>query len=187
MEGSEPSSEQMKSSAKRRGQVIDESQSCASSVICYNEYMDATIDINAEELDLLTYLREHATGYTPEDVLERQELSAINEDLNLTEANVRKLSTYLASFGLVGVRKVDFPSNGSYEITGIGITGFGENYMRQLQAALDKEEPGKFHKLTTATVKASGAIILPIASKVLTDYAGSHLQELGRIISNLWR
>ena len=66
----------------------------------------------------------------------------------------------------------------------MGILGNGANYMRELEIQANKIEPGKFQKIKSATVKAFGKVLVPVATTVLTDYVGSHLYELAKAISN---
>jgi hypothetical protein len=151
-----------------------------------------TVHISEEELTLLAYLDEHATGYTPSDLLRRKQLAAINSDLNISGGELRKYATYLASFGLVGVDEVSFNNalahSGAADIIGIGITGYGANYLRELEVEANKIEPGKFKKITVAAVKASAKILVPAATNLLTSFVGSHAHELaiavGRMLSN---
>jgi hypothetical protein len=146
------------------------------------------MNITAHELLLLAYLHEHATGYTPSDLLEREHLTDMKTVLDVPDADFRKNATYLASFGLVTIKEITFESSqgSSVEVLGVGITGFGEEFMRQVEAELSKEKPGTIQKIKAATVKASAIVILPIATKLLTDFVGSHVGSLAKQVADLW-
>ena len=105
------------------------------------------IKINEDELKLLAYLHEHATGFTQESEVEPGKITAA---LGIELEQFNKDASFLASFGFVGKNATNVTSyQGPTEIlwNGIWLTAAGENYMRHLEAA-----PGVMQKITVAVV-----------------------------------
>jgi hypothetical protein len=125
------------------------------------------INISADELTLLAYLHEHATGYTPADILTRKPMQDMLTSLNLSLPEFRKQVTFLASFGLVGVSEIVFTNTmgGGAEINGVGITGAGENYIRELEAELEKGNRASSKRSVRRPFKCQGRSSCLLPSK----------------------
>ena len=131
-------------------------------------------NISTDELRLLAYLHEHATGYTEQFRFEPQEVCTA---LEITEEQIKKDTSYLASHGLAGMQVVDFGTRRSphaFELNSIWLTGDGENYMREIEVQVEKEEPGMFKKIGVKAVEVGEKIVMAIAVKVLTDKLSGH-------------
>jgi hypothetical protein len=126
-------------------------------------------NINEAELSLLAYLHEHARGFN-EHYLSVTKI--IQTDLELSDAQLHFQSSYLAAHGLVGVNATFVGSLGDQHpvIRGLWITGLGEDYMRELEAA-----PGVGKKLGAGMVREMGAALRTIAVAVLSDFLKRHV------------
>lgn len=125
-------------------------------------------NINEQELTLLTYLHEQAQGFGKEF---QQPADAIMAALNLTADQLRKAGSYLQEHGLAGVvvtPVVTFDQEGQVEVESLWLTGLGEDYLRELEAA-----PGVGSKLTVAAISEmwgmGKGVIVAAAAKILSE------------------
>ena len=131
-------------------------------------------NISTDELKLLAYMHEHATGYTENFSFDAAEVCV---ELTITEEQFNKDLSYLASHGLAGMSTADASTYGelnSFILTGVWLTGDGENYMREVEAQVEKNEPGKFKKIGMKAVEIGGDLVKAVAIKVLTDKLSRH-------------
>lgn len=131
-------------------------------------------NISTDELKLLAYLHENANGYTEHFRFEPQDVCAA---LGINDEQVKKDTSYLVSHGLAGMQVVDFGTRGSphaFELNSIWLTGDGENYMRAVEAEVEKEKPGMFKKIGVKAVEVGEKIVMAMAVKVLTDKISGH-------------
>ena len=114
-------------------------------------------NISEAELTLLTYLHEHAKGYTEEFGIP----APIAEgDLQVPAQQLGKDLSYLVAHGLAGRKVVTNPGFQRlvHDNTGqlvplkfiMWISGDGENFMRELEA-----QPGVARRLTTTVLKSA--------------------------------
>jgi hypothetical protein len=127
-------------------------------------------NINQDEMKLLAYLHEHATGYIEECALDP---AKIKEALGIDDAELGKDMSYLKGHGLVGVRIITFRNaKGSVsEMQGMWLTSTGEDYMRELE-----NQPGIGKKITVAAVKQTWEQMKSIAAQVLAELIGRQIQ-----------
>lgn len=130
------------------------------------------VNITTDELRLLAYFHEHATGFNDSHRWSHQQIPEIIAAIGTTEADFRKSLSYLKSFGLLGAKYInaDTMNSSGAIIAGIWLTAEGENYMRQLEAELEKKQPGKFKKIGAKAVDLLEGTGMAVAIKVLTDF-----------------
>src|SRR5882724_6094421 len=115
--------------------------------------------LNEEELRLLAYLHENATGYTK---LQYFRPHLVREAIGSDDDQMKKMLTYLDGFGFV---EIDSWVAGE-QVVFFHLTSIGEAYIRKVEAALVENgtlERGK--KLGIAVLKGSLKIIMGVAQK----------------------
>jgi hypothetical protein len=118
-------------------------------------------NINEDELKLLACLRENARGYSDDFQFDP---ALVQSELNVPEEELVKNASYLASHGLIGLQ-VAVTRDGCEGIGSLWLTGTGEDYMRELDAA-----PGIARKVTVAVVAEMGKTLRDIAVAVLSNH-----------------
>ena len=129
-------------------------------------------NIRTDELRLLAYLHEHATGYGSTHAMKAR---AVFQSLGIEESQFRKDASFLEQFGLVGLGfppMVTLESNGKQSL--IYLTGDGENLMREVEAQVEVKEPGRFKRIGLKAVEVAGDLVKAVAIKVLTDKLSGH-------------
>jgi hypothetical protein len=126
-------------------------------------------NINEDELKLLAYLHEHATGHNEKFQLRFVD---VQNALRWDEAKLNKDASYLAGHKLLDVAVIDTSTMNriSFRPIGIWLTSLGEDYMRELE-----NEPSIAQRITVATVPILGKTLLDIAVAVLSGIATSKL------------
>ena len=134
-------------------------------------------NINENELKLLAYLHEDATGYDVEHQIPSEHImqGLGMEDLEISGRELRKWASYLEAHGLVGMVKdheVTFETEGETPIAAVWITGSGENFMRELEERLkaEKKEPGPAKTITAKVVQEGWVVLKGIAVNVLSEF-----------------
>jgi|GEM_PF-3969867 len=131
-----------------------------------------TAHINEDELKLLTYLHEHAKGFTEQFSFAPDELE---RELGIDEEKLKKDASYLHDHGLARMRTLDKTTYAglSFTLVGVWLTGLGENYMRSLEA-----QPSIGRKLTVGAVSELWAMgkgaIVSTAGQLLSEFARHH-------------
>jgi hypothetical protein len=67
-------------------------------------------------------------------------------------------------------------------ITGVGITAHGANFLRQLEVELNKAQPGRFQKLGVRAISLLGDAGMAIAVKVLSDYLAGPVGRIAGVV-----
>jgi len=125
--------------------------------------------INEDELQILAWLHEHATGYG-----QRHQflLSDVGQGVGIDKDLLPKPLSYLEEHGLVGVHAIDVSTQvgDEYVLEGVWLTGIGEDYMRELEA-----QPGIARKLTVGAVRElwgmGKGILVSEAPAILANFA----------------
>jgi len=127
-------------------------------------------NISKDELRLLAYLHEHATGFDKRHGLKAAE---VVRALEFSDDELRKHASYLAGLGLIDMRRFTMligPPD--YELKGIWITIKGENLMRELESA-----PGIARKITSKAASAifdmSREIVVNVVSEFMSRWVGA--------------
>lgn len=130
--------------------------------------------INDDELRLLVWLHENARGfgqgmgfYWP----------SVVQRIEIEESSLRHAATYLQGHGLVGMSVQDMSAFGDdapeVHIGELWLTSFGENYIRNIEAA-----PGVAQKLTLSALAKIGGGVKVVATTILTEIIKLHIRPI---------
>lgn len=133
--------------------------------------METQFRIGQEELLLLTFMHENALGYGPQF---KMDPAKIMGGLNMEYAEFLRYVSYLAEHRLAGLNTIDRSGRGdgvegSFRLTTVFLTGFGEDYMRALEA-----EPTVARRVTVAVVKE----LWSMGTSTLKDIAAGTLARM---------
>ena len=120
-------------------------------------------NISKDEMRLLAYLHENATGYD-----KRHELNAevAADALGFSGDDLRKHASYLAGLGLIDVRRFTMlMGTPTYYVKGIWLTIKGENLMRELE-----NEPSIAKEITAKTAGAIYDAGREVIVKIVGDF-----------------
>ena len=136
------------------------------------------VNLSEGELKLLAHLHENAIGF---DDTCQFDPAAVRTALDIDEPTFRRQVSYLASFRLVGIEEEGVEpfdkSSPSSIITGIYLTGAGENFMRELEQA-----PSIGRKLTVGVVSELWAMgkgtIVSTSGQILAEFVKQFLRYI---------
>ena len=130
------------------------------------------INIDEDELKLLTYLHEKATGYGEEFSFE---METVTPALGWDQQTFDRVASYLAEWDLITAVT---PTSGMPFFT-LALTGQGENYMREFEKKLEERNLlSRGKQATVSTLKSlldtGRDVVIKVATAVLTDYVKTH-------------